>query len=410
MRFPGDKSISHRALMLAALANGTTIIHNFATGADVESTRLCLAECGIYSKKMSNSTIVFGGRFQNPKKPLNAGNSGTTARLLTGLLVGQGISAKIIGDKSLSARPMFRIIDPLRKMGAKIRSNNGKLPIHFEPSGLSGIHFSSTIASAQVKSTILFAGLGAKGKTSVCEPFFSRNHTEILFKELGLIVDIPQKNTVSIEPLKTDIQPFEITLPGDPSTAAFFAAASAIIPRKQIILEDILINPTRTGFFSALKKMGGDVTLVRQRKNFGEIVGDIKISYQPLQAIQIGPADIPQIIDEIPILAVLATQAKGTTIVRGAKDLRNKETDRIHAIVVNLRKMGAKIEEFHDGFAITGNHPLHSAKIQTFGDHRIAMAFAVTGLMLKDPLVLNSTQCVDVSFPSFFKEINHFYS
>ena len=393
--------------MFAALADGKSIIHNLSTGADVESTRKCLADCGIRSEKSGNSITVFGGTFQNPKKPLDAGNSGTTARLLTGLLIGQGISAEIVGDESLSARPMKRIVKPLAKMGAKIKSNNGKLPLKFSASKLNGIEYSPSVASAQVKSAILLAGLGADGKTIIREPLQSRNHTEILLKKLGANIEIVE-NLISLEPMKTQFQPFEMTIPGDPSTSAFFAAAGALIPEKNIVLENVLANPTRTGFFATLEKMGAGIECLGQHESFGELVGDLKISHQPLKAIQIGKSDVPRLIDELPILAVLATQADGKTIVRGAEELRKKETDRIHAIVVNLRNLGTEIEEFDDGFAIAGKQKLCGATIQTFGDHRIAMAFTIAGLIAHGDVILDNPDCVKISCPEFFEMLGRF--
>jgi len=407
LKFPGDKSISHRALMFAALANGKSIIHNLSTGADVESTRKCLADCGIRSEKDGNSVAVFGGTLRKPEKPLDAGNSGTTARLLTGLLIGQGISAEIIGDKSLSARPMNRIVEPLAKMGAKIESNNGKLPLRFEKFLLHGIVFSPEIASAQVKSAVLFVALGADGKTTIRESFKSRDHTEILLKKLGAEIEI-SKNLISLEPTKTQFRPFEMTIPGDPSTAAFFAATGVLIQKKEIVLKNVLANPTRIGFFAALEKMGDGIEYLNQREIFGEFVCDMKISCKPLKAIQTRKSDVPRLIDELPIFAVLATQAEGKTTVRGAEELRKKETDRIHAIVVNLRKMGAEIEEFDDGFAIIGKQKLHGAEIQTFDDHRIAMAFTIAGLIADGDVILDNPDCVKISCPEFFKMLRVF--
>ncbi len=401
LTFPGDKSISHRALMLGAFGDGESRLSNLSTGADVQSTRACLETCGISIRDEGNDVIVKGGRFSDPKEPLDCGNSGTTLRLLIGLLAGQGINATFIGDKSLSSRPMNRILDPLSQMGLKAESNNGTLPLSIHQSELTGIHYESPVASAQVKSAVLLAGLGATGKTSVTEPINSRDHTERMLKGLGAELSV-DGNSSTVSRLSSPLSSFDMTIPGDPSTAAFFASAAALVPDSEITLNSILSNPTRTGFFSALEKMGAGMECLKQWDEAGERIGNLKIFHQPLQAISINEKDVPRLIDEIPILAILATQAEGTTEVRGAEELRVKECDRIYAICSNLKRMGADIEELDNGFIINGPTPLSGTKIETFNDHRIAMAFTIAGLIAEGETVLDNPECASISNPDFY--------
>ncbi|MCH7762629.1 MAG: 3-phosphoshikimate 1-carboxyvinyltransferase [Candidatus Marinimicrobia bacterium] len=401
LNFPGDKSISHRALMLAALCDGESRISNLSNGADVKSTRECLEACGIEIRDDGEDMIVKGGRFSDPGQPLNCGNSGTTTRLLLGLLAGQGINATLIGDKSLSSRPMNRALNPLIMMGLKTDSERNNLPITIHQSELTGIHYESPVASAQVKSAVLFAGLGASGKTSVSENVLTRDHTERMLQGLGVNISV-KGLTTTVSKLSSPLPCFEITIPGDPSTAAFFAAAAALVPNSEIILNRILANPTRTGFFEALENMGAKMECLKQWDESGERIGNMKIFHRPLKSISISNNDVPGLIDEIPILAILATQAKGRTEVCGAKELRVKECDRIHAICSNLKRMGADIEELDDGFIINGPTPLNGAKIETFNDHRIAMAFTIAGLITDGEIILDNPDCACISYPEFY--------
>lgn len=401
LKFPGDKSISHRALILAALTDGDCQIENISTGADVESTRNCLALCGINSKKTENIVFLTGGQLRNPETNLDCGNSGTTARLLIGLLAGQKVSARFVGDVSLSRRPMQRVIHPLEEMGAEFESSDQHLPLTLRIKELTGISYTPSVASAQIKSAILFTGLGAEGKTTVTESIATRNHTELMLNELG--ADIRTKdNSVTVLPLQRPLNSFNMTIPGDPSTAAFFAAAAALIPNSDLILENVSANPTRTGFYAVLEQMRGNIECLSQWENNGERTGDLRIRGSQLEGISITKKDVPGIIDEIPILAVMATQAEGTTEIRGAAELRVKECDRINAICINLKRMGADITEFDDGFAITGPTPLKSSNIKTFGDHRIAMAFTIAGLAANVAVKLDNPDCVNISFPEFY--------
>ena len=404
IEFPGDKSISHRALMFAALAPGESLIKNLSTGHDIQSTINCLKACGIDIVDNNKDLIVKGGSFSDPKEPLNCGNSGTTARLMFGLLAGEGIHAKFIGDNSLSSRPMDRIMIPLSKMGLKYKSTNGKLPVTIEQSDLIGIDHKSAISSAQLKSALLLAGLGANGKTIVREPLKSRDHTEIMLLEMGAKIHTDGFSTF-VEPESSGLRPMEMSIPGDPSSAAFFVAAAAMLPGSDFLIKNILINPTRVELFHHLEKMGVEIKYIDTFQRAGESIGSLVISHRELSSITLNEQDIPGVIDELPILAILATQASGTTIVKGASELRVKECDRINAICVNLKKMGGDIIELEDGFKINGPTKLHGAKIETFHDHRIAMAFAIAGLITTQGVILDNPECSSTSFPEFYDEL-----
>ena len=405
IKFPGDKSISHRALMFAALANGQSRISNLSTGADVQSTRQCLEACGIQIENDGDDVIVTGGQFSDPTKPLNCGNSGTTTRLLMGLLVGQGINATLIGDESLSSRPMNRILDPLSQMGLQSESNDGKLPVIIHKSELNGIHYKSPVASAQVKSAILLAGLGANDQTTVTEPILSRDHTEKMLTGIGANLNSNGLSSI-ISPLSFSLSNFNMIVPGDPSTAAFFAAAAAVVPNSDITMSGILRNPTRIGFYITLQKMGAEMDCLATWEEAGETIGKLNVIHQPLNGITITQDHVPSLIDELPIIAVLATQAQGKTEVRDAEELRVKECDRIHAICKNLNSMGADIKELDDGFIINGPTQLKGATIETFHDHRIAMAFTVAELIADGDVVLDHPECASISFPEFYDELD----
>ena len=398
---PGDKSISHRALMFSSLTDGECVIHNISTCKDVESTRKCLAECDIQSVKLGNTVRIKGGVFSNPGKPLNCGNSGTTIRLLAGLLAGKRITAEFTGDDSLAKRPMSRIIDPLTEMGVVIESINGHIPFTIKPKELNGISFVPSVASAQVKSCIMLAGLGAIGQTVIDENVKTRDHSEIISKELG--APVTSNGTISINLLSRPLQPFEIYVPGDPSSAAFFAAAAALIPHSSITIKNVLANPTRIGFFQVLKKMGGGVEWQNMRKECGESVGDVHVFWEPLNGIDITSELVPSVIDELPIIAILATQAFGPSTVSGAEELRVKECDRIRAVCENLLAMGGEVIEKKDGFIINQCNTLYSTNIKTYRDHRIAMSFTVAGLLTDARITLDDEDCIKISFPEFHK-------
>ena len=402
--FPGDKSISHRALMFATLAEGESRISNLSTGVDVQSTRKCLEACGIKISNDRNDVIVKGRKFSDPTELLDCGNSGTTTRLLLGLLAGQGINATFVGDNSLSARPMNRILDPLSQMGLKYESHDGKLPITIHKSDLNGIQYESPVASAQVKSAVLLAGLGASGETSIKEPILSRDHTEIMFHNLGADISI-KGLTTTVSNLSSPLSSLQSSIPGDPSTAAFFAASAALVPNSEIVLNRVLVNPTRNGFFATLEEMGVGMECLDQWDEAGELISNMKIFHQPLNGTPITIDNIPGLIDEIPVIAILATQAEGVMEIRGAEELRIKECDRIHAICKNLKKMGADIQELNDGFIINGPTPLNGTEIETFNDHRIAMAFAIAGLVANGKMVLDHPECASISYPEFYDEL-----
>ena len=399
---PADKSISHRAIMFASLAKGKSIIKNFSTGKDPLSSLNICKKLGINSEFADNDLIINStGKLIKPKTTLDCGNSGTTMRLMSGILSGQNFNCTLIGDESLSKRPMKRVIEPLTLMGAEIKSNAFKAPLNIYGKNLHAIDYVSKLASAQVKSCILLAGLNADGKTSFTEPFVSRNHTEIMLKYMGADINT-DKNTVTIE--KSQLEPRTIEICGDISSAAYFIVAGLIVPNSKIILKNVGLNPTRTGMLEAAEKMGADIEILDKKIVSGEIVGDIQVSFSDLKACTIEGEIIPRLIDELPVIAVLATQAQGTTIVKDAQDLRNKESDRIKAVVTELKKIGANIEETPDGFIIKGKTPLTGGvEVETYHDHRLAMSLYVAGLICEKPISINGFEWVNISFPEFEK-------
>lgn len=409
LALPGDKSISHRALMLAALADGTSEIDNLSPGLDVATTAQCLRQCGIdivvkgRGKSRKALGTGKGGVFDKPSEDLNAGNSGTTARLLIGLLAGCGITARVIGDESLTRRPMGRVVHPLQDMGARIHiSARETLPLTIYPAVLDSLNYTIPVPSAQVKSALLLAALGSKGRVTVREVAPTRNHTENMFKSLGVDIKI-NGNTITIGRGRQTIPTFSIKVPGDPSSAAFPAAMTALLPNKQITFNDLLLNPTRLGFFRALQRMGVSVDWKVKGEILGEPIGTLTVKSAPLKGVSLRGDDIPTVIDEIPVLAVMASQAKGETVIRDAGELRLKESDRIKAICENLRRMGARIQELSDGFRILGPSRLRAAAVTTYSDHRIAMAFAIAGRVASDITRLDDPDCVEVSYPGYHK-------
>ncbi|MDD3013119.1 MAG: 3-phosphoshikimate 1-carboxyvinyltransferase [Candidatus Gastranaerophilales bacterium] len=408
IEIPADKSISHRAAIFGALSKNKISITNFSSGADCKSTLNVLMQLGIGIDYISEKNIIISGKeFNEPCNVLDAGNSGTTIRLMTGVLAGSNFYSVLTGDQSLRSRPMARVINPLRTMGANIfaRENDTKAPISIIGSKLSGIDFNSTIASAQLKSAILLAGMSADGMTSVTEPFKSRDHTERLLKYLDADISI-NNNTVSIK--KTVLAPKDITIPGDISSAAFFLVAGAIIPDSEITIQNVGLNSTRTGIIDVLKNMGAEITILNERIECGEEVGDIKICYSDLKGIIIDKEIIPRVIDELPIIAVAATQAEGTTIVKGAEDLRHKESDRIKAICTELKKLGADIQETEDGFIIHGKSKLKgNCTLECYHDHRIAMSGYIAGMIADSQIQINEFHWVNISFPEFTSTIEN---
>ncbi len=398
---PADKSISHRAIIFSALAKGKSIIKNFSDGQDPHSTLNIFKQLGVEIVEKGNViTINSTGELKQPNVPLDCGNSGTTMRLLSGVLAGQKFNSTLIGDASLSKRPMKRVITPLEQMGGEIKSKDFKAPLEILGKNLNAISYNSPIASAQVKSCILLAGLNAEGITRVTEPYTSRNHTEIMLKAMGANLSV-EGTTVSIE--KSELRPIDIEIPGDISSAAYFICAGLIVPNAEIILKNVGLNPTRTGIIDVVKSMGGNIEILAERETCGEKVGDILVKYSPeLKSCKISGEIIPRLIDEIPVIAVLATQAEGQTVIADAQDLRNKESDRITAVATELKKLGAKIEETPDGMIITGKTSLKGdCEVETYHDHRLAMSLYVAGLITNKEIKINSFEWVNISFPEF---------
>lgn len=408
---PGDKSISHRCVMFGSIAEGTTEVQHFLTGADCLATIRCFRSLGIEIEEKETSVIIHGKGLRGltaPSQMLDAGNSGTTTRLLSGILAGQAFESSLSGDDSLNRRPMKRIMDPLTQMGAKISSirNNGCAPLHISPGELHGIDYESPVASAQVKSCILLAGLYADGETSVTEPSLSRNHTELMLKEFG--ADI--RSTYALDSTKATASIYpggrlcgqKITVPGDISSAAYFIAAGLLVLDSEILIENVGINPTRAGILRVCEDMGGDITLLNERIEGGEKIADILVRTSRLHGITIEGDIIPTLIDEIPVIAVMAAAAEGTTVIKDAAELKVKETDRIETVTDNLKAMGCDAVPTEDGMIIKGGKPLKGASIHTLLDHRIAMAFSIAALIAEGNTKILDSKCVDVSYPSFY--------
>ncbi len=413
---PGDKSISHRAVMLGALADGVTEIHGFLKGADCLSTISCFRKTGIRIDEENDVIRVFGrGLFglRPPESTLDVGNSGTTTRLISGILAGQNFTSVLSGDASLNRRPMKRIIDPLTLMKAQIQSINGDgcAPLKITGSHLQAIHYQSPVASAQVKSCILLAGLYAEGITGVTEPSLSRDHTERMLRAFGADVRSEGKSCF-IHPLTgssksghLSLQAQKIIVPGDISSAAYFIAAGLITPNSEILIRNVGINETRAGILRVCLDMGGNLELMNQREEGGEPVADILVRSSSLHGISISGDIIPTLIDELPMIAILACFAEGQTVIRDAGELRVKESDRIDLVSSNLSRMGADITPVEDGFIINGGRPLHGTDIECSMDHRIAMAFAVAGLNADGKTGIKDSECVAVSYPGFFQQL-----
>lgn len=408
---PGDKSISHRCIMFGSIARGTTEVHNFLNGADCRATIDCFRRLGVEIEERNDTVLVHGNGLHGlraPRNILDVGNSGTTTRLISGILAGQPFDSKLSGDESLNSRPMKRIMEPLTRMGANITSilRNNCAPLYIAPGRLHGIHYTSPVASAQVKSCILLAGLYADGETSVTEPSLSRNHTELMLREFGADIrsvhtlDSPQP-TVVLRPCK-ELYNQKITVPGDISSAAYFIAAGLIVPDSEILIQNVGINPTRAGLLKVCKDMGGDITLLHERTESGEPIADILVRTSKLHGITIAGDIIPTLIDEIPMIAVMAAMAEGTTIIKDAEELKVKETNRIETVTDNLAAMGANVTPTKNGMIITGGSPLHGANIHTLLDHRIAMAFSIAALVAEGTTTILDSQCVDVSYPTFY--------
>lgn len=411
---PGDKSISHRSIMLGSIALGTTEITHFLEGADCLSTIDCFRRMGVEIERKPSCILVHGKGLRGlnaPASTLNVGNSGTTTRLISGILSGQNFATTLSGDDSLNSRPMKRIMTPLNTMGAHIRSlnDNGCAPLHIRPGALHGIHYQSPVASAQVKSAVLLAGLYADSPTSVTEPALSRNHTELMLQGFGAYVatDLHTDGTATahVEPCK-ELYGQQICVPGDISSAAYFIAAALLVPGSELLVKNVGTNFTRAGFLKVCKAMGADIETVSQTIEGGESRADLLVRYSHLKGTVIEGDIIPTLIDEIPMIAIMAAFADGQTVIRDAAELKVKETNRIDTVTAGLKAMGAVITPTDDGMIIEGTGHLNGASIQSYLDHRIAMAFSVAGLASDGETQIVDSQCVDVSYPEFYATLN----
>jgi 3-phosphoshikimate 1-carboxyvinyltransferase len=408
LRLPGDKSISHRAALIAALAHGSSEISNFSTAQDCASTLGCLRSLDI-SIEHRDDKIVFPGEqgLVAPREPLDCGNSGSTLRILSGVLAGHDLTAELVGDESLSSRPMRRIIEPLELMGARIESTGDKAPLTVHGTGsLRPITYKLPVASAQVKSAILFAGLNARGRTSVIETIASRDHTERLFNGFGVPVTTNADLSVTLDG-PAQFTGGSITIPGDVSSAAYFVAAAMLLPQSELTIEGVGLNPTRAAFLSVLSSWGADVSTTDEQVERNEPRGTINVrgglSKNATESERtLGQSMIPSLIDELPLLAVVGSQIDGGIRIRDAGELRLKESDRLATTAANLRAMGAEVDEFPDGLSVSGPTQLHGALLDSHGDHRIAMAFSVAALLARGESEISGAECVSVSFPEFF--------
>jgi 3-phosphoshikimate 1-carboxyvinyltransferase len=404
---PGDKSISHRSVIFSSIAEGRSVVSNFLPGEDNFRTVGAFRKMGVRIEEKENGTLEIHGLGLNglkePDDVIDCGNSGTTIRLLSGLLAAQSFFSVLTGDQYLRKRPMKRVIKPLSAMGARIwgRDQGEFPPLAICGGPIEAIRYDSPIASAQVKSAVLLAGLYADGETSVFEPFPSRDHTERMLSYFGAEVR-PREGGVSVLG-RPNLTSRDVIVPGDISSAAFFMVAGLIVPGSELLLKNVGVNPTRNGILEALRLMGGSLEAVNERDAAGEPVADILVKSSPLRGIEIGGSMIPRLIDEVPVLSVAAAFAEGTTVVRDAAELRVKETDRIAAVTSELRKLGGEVEDFDDGLAVTGVERLNGGHVDSHGDHRIAMSMAVAALAAGSPVVINDIECTGTSFPNFWR-------
>jgi 3-phosphoshikimate 1-carboxyvinyltransferase len=412
LQIPGDKSISHRALMLGALAEGKTTIKGLLLGEDPRSTAACFTAMGAQISELNTELVTVNGiglgQLQEPLGVLDAGNSGTTMRLMLGILASHPDHFfTVTGDDSLRSRPMSRVVKPLAEMGAQIwgRKGNSLAPLAIRGQVLQPIHYHSPIASAQVKSAVLLAGLMTYGRTTVTEPALSRDHSERMLRAFGAQIDVdPDTHSATVTGYPT-LKGQEVVVPGDISSAAFWLVAGAIVPGSELYIENVGVNPTRTGILVALELMGADITLENQREVAGEPVADLRVKHGKLMACEIGGDLIPRLIDEIPILAVAAVFAQGTTIIKDAEELRVKESDRIQVMAAALTKMGAKVTELPDGLEITGSGSLVGAEVDSYTDHRIAMSLAIAAMMAKGVTKIDRAEAASISYPTFFDSL-----
>ena len=409
---PGDKSISHRSVMLSSLAEGTSHISGFLTGEDCLSTVSCFKKMGV-EIEIDGTNVTVHGRGLNgltkPTETLDVGNSGTTLRLMTGILAAQKFESHITGDSSIQKRPMDRVNAPLSLMGASIKGCGGEklyAPLTVEGKNLKAIEYTLPVASAQVKSAIILAGLYADGKTTIIEPEATRDHTEIMLNYLG--ADIKKDgNKITVKPVK-ELYAKDITVPGDISSAAYFMAAGAVCPSSDVTITNVGINPTRTGIITVLENMGADISILNERTVCGEKVADINVKTSKLKGTVVEGDIIPKLIDEIPVIAVIACFADGKTVIKDAQELKVKESNRIKTVVGELKKFGADIEETDDGMIINGSKELKGTVVESHNDHRIAMSMAIAALMAEGETTIKNSECVDISFPNYFDILNNF--
>ena len=409
LTLPGDKSISHRYGMLGGIADGVTTIHNYSTGADCQSTLACMAALGATIERPEGKIVIHGGKLREPARQLDAGNSGSTIRMLSGILAGQAFTSRIAGDESLARRPMDRIIRPLTEMGARVEGvqsgeRKGTYPpltIHGRP--LRGIDYTLPMASAQVKSCILFAGLFAAGDTVVREPVRTRDHTEIALQEFGAEIETQQR-VIKLS-AGARLTGRELVVPGDLSSAAFFLVAALLMPEANLVIHNVGLNPTRSALLDFLTSMGASIKIIDVKQSGGELIGSLRIRASKITGGVIESALTAALIDEIPALAILGAASSGGLVVRDAAELRVKETDRIATIESNLKRMGVRIETAADGFRIPGGQKFHAAELDSAGDHRIAMAFAVAALAADGPCAIAGAESAGVSFPEFFSTL-----
>lgn len=406
LRVPGDKSISHRYAMLAALAPGPSHLQNFAPGADCAGTLGCVRAlgCGVERDAGGSVTITgIGPQLQPPASPLDCGNSGSTMRMLSGILAAQPFSCELMGDPSLSRRPMKRIIEPLTRMGAHITCQEGHAPLHIAGAKLHAIHYQPPVASAQVKTSLLFAGLLAEGTTVVEEPHATRDHGELALRAFGAEVQRAH-NTAGIRGGQ-ELHALDAYIPGDSSSAAFFLCAAAVFPESNLVMDGVLLNPTRSALLDVLSALGCRVSMIRVEEQHGELVGTIALTPGRGRHVTVSGAHTALLIDELPVLAAIAPYTAEGIEVRDAGELRVKESDRLSAVTQNLRALGAQVEQTEDGWRIPGNQQLHGAEIESFDDHRIAMAFAIAGLRAQGETVIHHPECVAISYPGFFDDL-----
>ncbi len=405
VQFPGDKSISHRYAMLGAIAQGPSEVHFFSSSLDCQSTLDCLAQLGVKIVRRDRVVTIHGVGLEGLRAPsakLEAGNSGSTMRMLAGILAGQPFRSVLVGDASLSRRPMRRVLEPLARMGASVRSAEGGMPpLEIEGGSLKPIRYELPVPSAQVKTAVLFAGLYAEGETELVEPVPTRDHTEIALEEMGAEIG-RHRRTIQLRG-RARLEGKKLYVPGDISSAAFFLAAALIVPESNLMIQNVGLNPTRTALLDVLAPMGGRVKVLNVESLNGELLGNLHVESSRLKGGEIPSELVPRLIDELPMLAVLGTQTEEGISFRGAAELRVKESDRIGALAENLRRMGAEVEEFPDGLRVAGRQSLRGAEVSSFGDHRIAMAFAVGGLVAQGTTVIRDPACAEISFPGFFE-------